>query len=134
MPVAVLTKQQFAFLEKLFFDAPALQQAVDELRLIRKVDAADTANPTQNEAVAGMEEVPAAMTYDRPEAWLRVVDATWKHYHGTLIGDTMCRRYKLREWWGFTIDEKHIAQNTYFRWRREFILSAALIAAREGLI
>lgn len=132
--MAVLTKEQFAFLDKLFFDAPALQQAVDELRVLRKADAQDSADPTAKEAVAGLEEVPAAMTYERPEAWLRVVEATWHRYHGTLVGDTMCRRYKLREWWGLTVVEKHIADNTYFRWRREFILSAALIAAREGLI
>lgn len=132
--MAVLTKQQFAFLDKLFFDAPALQQAVEELRIIKKVDARDSADPTAREAVEGMAEIPAAMTYDRPEAWLRVVQQTWQRYHGTLVGDTMCRRYKLRECWLDTVHEKCIAENTYFRWRREFILSAALTAAREGLM
>ena len=132
--MAVLTKAQFQQLDRLFYDAPALQQAVDELRIIRKTDARDTANPTQNEAVAGLSEIPAALTYDRPEAWLRVVDSTWRKYHGTVIGDAMCRRYKLREKWTRTVCYLFIADDTYFRWRREFILSAALLAAREGLL
>lgn len=132
--MAVLTKEQFAFLDKLFFDAPALQQAVEELRVLRKADAADSADPTAREAVAGLEEVPAAMTYDRPEAWLRVVKLTWDKYHGTPIGDAMCRRYKLREKWTLTVCQLYIADDTYFRWRREFILSAALFAAKEGLL
>ena len=132
--MGVLKKEQFAFLDRLFYDAPALRQAVDELRILRKVDAQDSADPTAWEAVAGLAEVPAAMTYDRPEAWLRVVAQTWEKYHSTPIGDAMCRRYKLREWWLDTIHHENIANDTYFRWRREFILSAALFAAREGLI
>ena len=132
--MAVLTRDQFVFLDKLFYNAPALQQAVDELRVLRKADAQDSADPTAREAVAGLEEIPVAMTYERPEAWLRVVESTWQRYHGTLVGDVMCRRYKLREWWLDTVHEKHIAENTYFRWRQEFILSAALIAARDGLL
>jgi len=132
--MGVLSKEQFDFLDRLFYDAPALQQAVEELRILRKTDAQDTADPTAREAVEGLAEVPAAMTYARPEAWLRVVHKTWEKYAGHPIGDAMCRRYKLREWWGLTVVEKNIADDTYFRWRREFILSAALFAAREGLI
>ena len=132
--MGVLTKTQFQKLDKLFFDAPALKQAVDELRIIKKVDAQDSADPTSKEAVEGLAEIKAAMTYERPEAWLRVVNSTWDKYHGTTIGDAMCRRYKLREKWTRTVCVLFIADDTYFRWRREFILSAALFAAREGLI
>ena len=132
--MGVLTKVQFQKLDKLFFDAPALKQAVDELRIIKKVDAQDSADPTSKEAVEGIAEIKAAMTYDRPEAWLRVVDMTWNKYHGTAIGDAMCRRYKLREKWTRTVCVLYIADDTYFRWRREFILSAALFAAKEGLL
>jgi len=132
--MGVLSKEQFKYIDRLFYDAPALQQAVDELRILKKADAADSADPTAREAVAGLAEVPAAMTYDRPEAWLRVVSRTWEKYHGSLIGDAMCRRYKLREHWHDTVFRLAIAEDTYFRWRREFILSAALYAAREGLI
>ncbi len=132
--MAVLTKTQFQMIDKLFFDAPALKEAVKELRLLKKADAQDSADPTAREAVVGIAEIPAAMTYDRPEAWLRVVNATWEKYHGTPIGDAMCRRYKLREKWTLTVCMLFIADDTYFRWRREFILSAALFAAREGLL
>ena len=132
--MAVLNKEQFQLIDRLFYDAPALQQAVQELRIIKKVDAQDSADPTSKEAVEGLAEIPAAMTYKRPEAWLRVVDKTWEKYHGTQIGDAMCRRYKLREKWTRTVCVLFIADDTYFRWRREFILSAALFAAREGLI
>ena len=132
--MGVLSKEQFTYLERLFYDAPALKQAVEELRILRKADAQDSADPTAKEAVAGLEEVPAAMTYDRPEAWLRVVNMTWDKYHGTRKGDAMCHRYKLREHWMDTIFRLNIAENTYFRWRREFILSAAIFAAKEGLI
>ena len=132
--MTVLSKEQFQFLDRLFYDAPALQQAVEELRVIKKVDAQDSADPTAREAVAGLAEIPAAMTYDRPEAWLRVVHQTWDKYHHTPIGDAMCRRYKLREKWTRTVCYLFIADDTYFRWRREFILSAALFAAKEGLL
>ena len=130
----MLSKQQFQFLDRLFYDAPALTQAVEELRIIKKSDAQDSPDPTAREAVEGMAEIPAAMTYDRPESWLRVVKLTWDKYNQTSIGDAMCRRYKLREKWTLTVCNLFIADDTYFRWRREFILSAALFAAKEGLL
>ena len=132
--MAVLTKAQFQFFDTLFFDAPALAQAVEELRILSKAQAKDSADPTAKEAVAGLSEIPAAMTYDRPEAWLRVVNKTWHKYHKTQIGDAMCRRYKLREKWTRTAVIFFVAPETYFRWRKEFILSAALFAAGEGLL
>lgn len=132
--MSVLPQEQFKFLDRLFFDAPALDQAVKELRTISKAAAQDSADPTAKEAVAGLAEIPNAMGYDRPEAWLRVVRLTWEKYHGTEKGDAMCRRYKLREKWTRTVIDICVADDTYFRWRREFILSAALFAAREGLL
>ena len=132
--MGVLNKKQFQFLDRLFFDAPALQQAVEELRILKKTDAQDSADPTAKEAVEQLAEIPFAMTYERPEAWLRVVHATWEKYNGTQKGDAMCRRYKLREKWTRTVCYLFIAENTYFNWRREFITSAALFAAKEGLL
>ena len=125
---------QFQFLDRLFFDAAALQQVVAELRTIKKADAQESADPTAREAVEGLAEIPAAMTYNRPEACLRVVKRTWEKYSGTPIGDAMCRRYKLREGWTRTVCVLFISQDTYFRWRREFIFSAAILAAREKLL
>lgn len=132
--MAVLTRKQFQFLDKLFLDAAALQQVVAELRTIKKADAQESADPTAREAVEGLAEIPAAMTYNRPEACLRVVKRTWEKYSGTPIGDAMCRRYKLREGWTRTVCVLFISEDTYFRWRREFILSAAIFAAREKLL
>ena len=125
---------QFQFLDRLFFDAAALQQVVAELRTLKKADAQESADPTAREAVEGLAEIPAAMTYNRPEACLRVVKRTWEKYSGTPIGDAMCRRYKLREGWTRTVCVLFISQDTYFRWRREFIFSAAILAAREKLL
>lgn len=125
---------QFQFLDRLFFDAPELQQVVAELRTLNKADAQESADPTAREAVEGLAEIPAAMTYNRPEACLRVVKRTWEKYSGTPIGDAMCRRYKLREGWTRTVCVLFISQDTYFRWRREFIFSAAILAAREKLL
>lgn len=132
--MAVLTRVQFQFLDRLFFDAPELQQVVAELRTLKKADAQESADPTAREAVEGLAEIPAAMTYNRPEACLRVVKRTWEKYSGTPIGDAMCRRYKLREGWTRTVCVLFISQDTYFRWRREFIFSAAILAAREKLL
>lgn len=125
---------QFQFLDRLFFDAPALQQVVAELRTLKKADAQESADPTAREAVEGLAEIPAAMTYNRPEACLRVVKRTWEKYSGTPIGDAMCRRYKLREGWTRTVCVLFISEDTYFRWRREFLFSAAIFAAREELL
>lgn len=132
--MAVLTRVQFQFLDRLFFDDPELQQVVAELRTLNKADAQESADPTAREAVEGLAEIPAAMTYNRPEACLRVVKLTWDKYHGTPIGDAMCRRYKLREKWTRTVCVLFISEDTYFRWRREFIFSAAIFAARGKLL
>ena len=108
--MAVLTRVQFQFLDRLFFDAAALQQVVAELWTLKKADAQESADPTAREAVEGLAEIPAAMTYNRPEACLRVVKRTWEKYSGTPIGDAMCRRYKLREGWTRTV----LAPGVYF--------------------
>ena len=132
--MAVLNAQQKKFLDKLFFDAQKLQQAVAELRQARRADAENSADPTGKEAVEIVAEIPCAMGYNNPEAWLRVVDQTWKEYTGTNVGKAMLRRYGNREPWQRTCMKCHISDPTYFAYRKEFILCAALIAARLNLI
>ena len=66
---------------------------------------------------------------DDTELWQRVKAATWKRYNGSRIGALMYRRYVLGEKRrppGMNID-------TYYRYRNEFILYAALELARNGV-
>lgn len=132
--MSVLTRKQKNFIDQLFYDAQKLQRAVAELRQARRSDAENSADPTGKEAVEIVADIPCAMGYNNPEAWLRVVDKTWEAYDGTNIGKAMLRRYGNREAWQRTCMKCHISDSTYFAYRKEFILSAALIAARMNLI
>lgn len=131
--MAVLSKEQFEFLERLFYDAPALSRVVRELRSAAITAAEQSADPTARQAVVGITELPEAMGYKRPEAWLQVADATWNKYQGSPAGKAMYRRYIRQEIWTRTCMALFISDHTYYNMRKEFILSAALIAANKGL-
>ena len=133
--MAVLSRKQKKCLDKLFFDAAALQQAVRELRCTVVAAAEQSADPTARQAVEDMAELPEAMGYKRPEAWLRVVELTWSRYHSeTATGKAMRRRYIMRESAETACILEHISAGTYWNWREDFLIYAAIMAARENLL
>ena len=133
--MSVLSRKQIKFLDKLFFDAAPLQQAVSELRSEAVANAEQSADPTARQAVVGIAELPEAMGYKRPEAWLQVVELTWARYHSeTATGKAMRRRYIRRESPETTCINEHISQGTYWNWREDFLIFSAITAAREGLL
>ena len=133
--MSVLSRKQIKFLDKLFFDAAPLQQAVSELRSEAVVNAEQSADPTARQAVAGIAELPEAMGYKRPEAWLQVVELTWARYNSeTAKGKVMRRRYIRRESAETSCIHEHISAGTYWNWREDFLIYAAIMAARERLL
>ena len=133
--MSVLSRKQKKCLDKLFFDAPALTQAVLELRSVAVTAAGQSADPTARQAVEYVEDVPEAMGYKRPEAWLQVVELTWARYHSeTATGSVMRRRYIRRESAETTCINEHISAGTYWNWREDFLIYAAIAAARKGLL
>ena len=133
--MSVLSRKQKKCLDKLFFDAPALEQAVRELRSVAVAAAEQSADPTAKQAVEGVAEIPEAMGYKRPEAWLQVVEFAWSRYHSeTVIGKAMRRRYIRRESAETTCIKEYISAGTYWNWREDFLIYAAIAAARKGLL
>ena len=63
------------------------------------------------------------------EVWQRVKVKTWKRYRGSRIGDLMYRRYVLGE----KAKQAGMNEATYYNYRNEFILFAALELARAGI-
>ena len=131
--MAVLTKKQEKFFEKLFYDEAKLQRIVSELHAARVSDAQNSADPTAKETIARLENVVSVMGYDDPAAWLEVAGENWGKYRHTLVGKAMARRYKRREIWTRTCIMENISDGLYFKLRKEFLISAALFAAKKSL-
>lgn len=122
-------------MDNFFFEAKQLDKEVQNIREEKKTAAFESSDPTAREAVEGIAEIPAAMTYNRPEAWLRVADMIWTRFNkNTDIGRVMYRRYVLKESWQRTCTECYIDDATYFAYRRTFIESALLAAYALGII
>lgn len=132
--MAVLTKKQEKFFEKLFYDEANLQRIVSELHAARVSDAKNSADPTAKETIARLENIVSVMGYDDPAAWLEVAGENWGKYRHTLVGKAMARRYKRREIWTRTCIMENISDGLYFKLRKEFLVSAALFAAKKGLL
>jgi len=66
--------------------------------------------------------------------WLRVVDSTFSKYQGSEKQQLMTLFYFDKKSIPQVCDDLSIAQETFYRWRNELVLTAALFAARERLI
>lgn len=132
--MSVLSRKQKKFLDKLFYDSTALQDAVNELRSAAQVSAEQSADPTGQQAVENITGVLEALGYPQPEQWLRVVELTWARYHSErYIGKVMRRRYISRESPETTCVYSAIAEGTYWGWRDEFLTYAAIVALKNNL-
>lgn len=131
--MAVLSRKQVKYLDKLFYDVPALAQAVEEIRSMEQTAAEQSSDPTAKTAAVNLEPVPAVLGYENPERWLEAVQDTWQRYGSdTPIGKCMRRRYKLHESAETTAAKEAIGVGTYFYWRNEFLLYAAFTAIKNG--
>ena len=132
--MSVLSRKQKKYIDKIFYQERQLREAVGELRAAVVSDAADSADPTARQAVEAIADLPEIMGYKNPEAWLRVVDLTWKHYHDQhRIGKIMRDRYVMRQSPQLTSVNNHIVEGTYWLWRDEFLTYAAMQAIKHGL-
>ena len=131
--MAVLTTSQIKKLEAAFFHETDLRTLSVEFREARISDAANSADPTAKQVVEGLSEQHMFFDFAEPDRWLEMVSDTWVRYRGTPIGKAMHRRYVLREPWQRTCIKCFISDPTYYAYRQEFLLTAALIASRMNL-
>lgn len=68
------------------------------------------------------------------EKWLRVIEAVLEHYKDTLKFKLIEKKYFEGFGEGHICKFLHIERATYYNWRDEIILYAALLLARENLI
>lgn len=68
-----------------------------------------------------------------PNGWRKPIQDTWAKYRGSIVAEAMARRYGLKENSKTIYREMGVSQDTFYSWRREFLLSAALAGIRSGL-
>lgn len=68
------------------------------------------------------------------EKWLKVIEGTIQHFQGTEKGRLLQKKYFDELGERHICRELHIERATYYNWRNEIVLYAALLAAQEGLI
>ena len=68
-----------------------------------------------------------------PLCWQRVLSCVWDKYKGSRRAAAMRQRYYYRKTQTETRCAMNISLNSYFNWRMDFIVSAALEAARRGI-
>lgn len=68
-----------------------------------------------------------------PLSWRSVLSCVWDKYKGSRRATAMRQRYYCRKTQTETRCEMNISINSYFNWRMDFIVSAALEAARRGI-
>ena len=129
----ILSRRQADVIDMLFYNSEKLREEMAYLAKERVAQAADSADPTAKQAVENLAPVPYAMGYEKPELWLQAEKETWEKYEGTIIGDCMRRRYKLKEVWQMTVVNCYVSDGTYFKYREEFVLYAALMLAKKGI-
>ena len=129
----ILSRRQAKAIDLLFFNADKLREEMISIAAERAAQAEDSVDPTLRVAVEHLAPVPYAMGYEKPERWLKAAEETWEKYSGTELGKAMHRRYILKEAWQRTVYECYITDGTYFKWREEFIIFAALMLAKEGI-
>jgi len=70
-----------------------------------------------------------------PEKWLLIIQETYELYEGQLIATMIKARAKdNRKSPEVLADFNCIGLNTYYRWEREFLDDAALLAAERGIL
>ena len=86
-------------------------------------------DPTANRAVKLCKE-----NVLETERWLKVVERVKARFKGTPKGELIRLKYELEQSEVFICQALNIERTTYYAWRQEVVLYAALVAAQVGLI
>ncbi len=68
-----------------------------------------------------------------PCGWRKPIQDTWNKYKGSRKAEAMARRYSFKEDCPVVCKKMHITYNTFYNWRMEFLISAAMAGIRSGL-
>jgi len=68
------------------------------------------------------------------EKWLKIIEKTIQHFESTEKGRLLQKKYFDELGEKHICEELYIERATYYNWRNEIVLYAALLAAQEGLI
>jgi len=86
-------------------------------------------DPTANRAVKLCKE-----NILETERWLKVVERVKARFKGTPKGELIRLKYELEQSEVFICQALNIERTTYYSWRQEIVLYAALVAAQARLI
>lgn len=130
-----LTRSSVKKIDRFFFAAPLIQTEMDQIRAERLAKAETSEDPTAKSAIEIISNIPSLAGYDQPELWLKVIENTWEKCKSKddYIYKTMRMRYVLHKNWTQICFIQCISSNTYFRWRKEFLLFALVEATRLNI-
>lgn len=131
----LLEDKVFSRLDELFFNAEETKREIAEYKSCRRADAFYSADPTGKEALEAVATVEHWRGIDQPELWLKAIENTWEKCKSkdNYIYKTMRMRYVLHKNWTQICFIQCISSNTYFRWRKEFLLFALVEATRLNI-
>ncbi len=138
--MAVLDRNTFRLIERYLY---SYRELVEGLEII-KSDIIEGGNRELTEWGGGTPYVsdPTAIRGVRlcktniieQEHWIRVIEQTMYKYAGTEKGRLMQLKYERELSEREICSELHIERATYYNWRQDIVMYAALVAAQEGLI
>ncbi len=68
-----------------------------------------------------------------PDGWRKPINSVWIKYKGSQAAEAMKRNYIFKQRWKTICREMNITQNTFYNWRMDFLISAAIAGIRSGL-
>ena len=131
----LLEEKVFSRLDQLIFNAEKTKKEISEYKSCRRADAFNSGDPTGKEAVEAVAPVDHWGGIDQPELWLQAIENTWGKCKSKddYIYKTMYMRYVQHKNWTQICFVQCISQNTFFRWRKEFLLFALVEASRLNI-
>ena len=133
----ILTKRQCTDIEYHLFNAQE-----ERLELARRQRDIIHGTPVRDEAgvhAGGPSDATGAavVQLDREladlDAWVSVVTAVFSHFRGTPKGSLLTARYVERSDIDVVCEQLYIARQTFYDWRNDILIYAALKASEKGI-
>ena len=128
----LFTRKQLKFIDRLLFTLPVIQQTVTELRIRKISDAEQSGDPTADTALAGM-------GLEDMEQWMQVmlqtcdISSLAELEQGKSQAKYIRSRWILKKEPEETCEELFISLSTYWKWRKDILLTVALLAKVKNL-
>ena len=142
----IFGKNSITMIDRIFFNYDKIKRAVAETRAEQQKrkegGGGGISDPTALAAINAISPIPFVVIEDgnferkiyKPEIWLKIVTYTFGIFGERMEAELARRRYLKAEKPDYTADCMRIGQRTYYDWRNDFIMQAALMAASENLL